>query len=542
MSIRIARREFLKRALRDLGAMGVGATIAEAVVGKLLSQAFAQTPLPPNPSGYYVHMTMPGGPPRWLFDLPLTPQGQTSSNFVAGGFGTLLEKTTNGLRPFYAATKQMVGGKEIHLPPVWTMSTSGQRFTDLLPNTLFIRGMDMEINSHELSNGRQIAPIIGGYSLNGMVAERSNRPMPAVIESGSGAAKSFKSKSGLATSSLDYAEGGLINPISTLLTPFIDFRGQRVVHSQEAQALQDQALAQFELYANSRGIASAPLKKMYDNAISLVESDIFKLSERWPATIQRYRAIINEALHPKKDALPGLFDIKGATSKSGPFKYAIGADSYVQLGDLRDMITAETMAPRMAENFAIAEILLDPVTAAMTLSFGGLRGLESGQGVISIGHDQHAIGSVVSTLATTLFYRAFIAGLTEFVKDLKSRGLFERTVIHISSEFNRTPRAGGEGSDHGPMGSNATLISGMLAAGGVIGNIKTASYNSTYPGTFGVAAPYSLDGFNRPIQVNDVARTISAMLGTDDIVTSGRSLLAPTGAAWHIKKPESKNV
>jgi uncharacterized protein (DUF1501 family) len=139
-------------------------------------------------------------------------------------------------------------------------------------------------------------------------------------------------------------------------------------------------------------------------------------------------------------------------------------------------------------------------------------------------------------------YRGVLGCLTEYVTQLKAKGIFDRTVIHISAEFNRTPKADGTGADHGFMASNTTLISGMVAAPGVVGNIQKASLSNTYQGTFGVATPYVLDNFNRPIQVNDVARTLSAMLGVDDIVTNGRALLKPENGKWVLRKPEAKNV
>lgn len=534
MKKHIARREFLKVASRNLGILGVGSMIYDTVLIQLFQKAFAQTTATLNPTGYYIHMSLPGGPPRWMFDLPLAPQGITNSNFLQGSFGTVIEKNAMGnYLSRYSVDKHVIGGKTIHLPPVWNMKVA-QPFTDLLQHTLFIRGMNMEINSHDLSNSRQVAPIIGGTSIHGAVADGSSRPIPGVIDGVSRASLAFKSKKGLSSNTL----GTDSNPIATLLQPFQNYMASRSVHNPAMAPLQEQAFKQFEKYAAERGIASSALSEMYDSAIDLIGNDIYRISEKWPSTLKKYNDLIHEALHPNKGSLPGLFDKAISSQASTAFK---GTDvKMVTLSDARDMITPTLSAGRMAANFAAAEILLDKVTASMSLGFSGLGGLESGTGSFNLGHDQHNAGNVVSTMMTTLFYRAFLASLTEYVEVLKTQGLFDKTVIHISAEFNRTPQTDGGGADHGVEASNTTLISGMLQKPAVIGNIQIADYNTRYKGTFGVSKPFG--GLPRAIQVNDVARTITNMLRVDDIVTNANPLLKPSGNFWIPKTEEANNV
>jgi hypothetical protein len=539
----IARREFIRRAGLTVGAWGLGSSIFESIVADFFGRAYAQTTgMPLNPSGYYIHFTMPGGPPRWYFDLPLTPAGKTAANFIEGGFGTHLDKVGADFKSTYVVEKHVVGGKTIYLPPVWNMKLAKQDFTSILPNTVFVRGVDMEINSHALSNSRQTAPIIGGLSLNGVVADGAARPMPCIVDSGSNSAVGFRSQKGLTASSISYAENANVNPASSLLAPFKNYMTGRSVHSAGANRLEEQAFREFEKYAEDRGIAASSIGAAYDNAITLMENDIYKLQEQWTATVAKYRAIIAEALFPKKGDLPGIFDKAVPSKTNGLFTFERGTGDYVTLSDIRDMLAATTKAPQMAENFAVAEILLDKATATMNLAMRPLTGLASGHGNFNSTHDQHFVGAAVSTIITTLFYRAFLGCLTEYVAALKSRGLFDRTVLHVSAEFNRTPKSDGSGADHGYMAGNTTLISGMIKENGVVGNITKASLSDTYKGTFGVAAPYVLDGFNRPIQVNDVARTITSMLGVKDIVTNGRALLAPKDGKWILRKAEAKNV
>lgn len=543
MKTRNSRREFLRRAGMSLGYLGVGSTVFDTVLIQFFQKAMAQELNKAiNPSGYYIHFSLPGGPPRWMFDLLLTPDGLTSSNFVAGGFGTTIEKSGSEFTAKYNVEKHVVGKKTVYLPPVWNMDLSKQDFSSLLPHTVFIRGLDMEINNHALSNARQVAPTIGGLSINGMVADRAERPMPSIIEANSGAATAFKSKKGLGASTIAYTENATTNPVGTILKPFQNFPKERAVHAGHSVRLQEQAFKEFEKLATQRGIASSAITNAYDNAMALIDQDIYRLSELWANTVAKYRSILNEALHPSKGTLPGIFNTKVSGNKNGPFRFNLNAADHVELADIRDMVTPSMTSPRMAENFALAEILLDTATSNMTLSLAPLTTVFNGKANFNMTHDQHYVGSVVSTMMTTLFYRGVLGCMTELVSALKAKGIFDRTVIHISSEFNRTPKNDHSGSDHGFMGSNTTLITGMVQETQVVGNIQKASYSNTYTGTFGVATPYVLDNFNRPIQVNDVARTITAMLGVDDIVTNGRSLLIPVNGKWVLRKAEAKNV
>ena len=551
MSKRSARREFLRKAAKTLGAAAIAPMAYDSILGHVLNRAYAATTgeaFEPNKMNY-IHMNFPGGPPRWMFDLPLTPHG-ASDKFTPGGFGTRFNAVGE---VEYFAQRFVVNGKQIHLPPVWGMKLSNQDFTSLLPNTFFVRGLDMEINNHGLSNARQVAPIIGGYSIGGMLADASGAPLPAVGDMGSNAAQAFRSKRGLAISSISYTESATVNPVGTLLASFKDFRGTRVTHLESRTKAQQKVLAQFERIAESRGIASATLGKMYGNAIELMDKEIIKLSDKWKDTVAKYRAIVDEALHPAKGTLPGLFDkaVSGAPATAmdpagSKFAFAATNGSVVKTPDLRDMlIKGRTAAPQMAENFAIAELLTGDVSSTMTLSFRPLTGLSrdgSPTALFNMTHDQHSVGVKVSVINTTLFYRAFLGCMTELVKSLKGKGLFDKTVIHVSAEFNRTPREDGSGADHGFMAGNTTLISGMISNVACVGNVVANPSMGRYKGTFGVASHFVSGGFDRAIQVNDVALTITSMLGVETIVTNGRSLLSPSGGGWAPLKEEAKNV
>ncbi len=92
------------------------------------------------------------------------------------------------------------------------------------------------------------------------------------------------------------------------------------------------------------------------------------------------------------------------------------------------------------------------------------------------------------------------------IKDLKSRGLFNDTLIVCGSEFGRTPVAevGGGGSqqngrDHNPFG-----FSMWLAGGGIKGGI-----------TYGATDDFGFKAVEKPVHVHDLHATILHLLGID---------------------------
>lgn len=89
-----------------------------------------------------------------------------------------------------------------------------------------------------------------------------------------------------------------------------------------------------------------------------------------------------------------------------------------------------------------------------------------------------------------------IAGL---LKDLKRRGLLERTLVVWGTEFGRTPGAQGDGRDHHPQGFCA-----WLAGGGIKGGV-----------THGATDELGFYGVENPHYVTDIHATTMKLLGID---------------------------
>jgi uncharacterized protein (DUF1501 family) len=102
-------------------------------------------------------------------------------------------------------------------------------------------------------------------------------------------------------------------------------------------------------------------------------------------------------------------------------------------------------------------------------------------------YDTHA--SEVDTLDTNL--EQTVPALVAFQRDLEARGLDQRVLIQVWSEFGRRPRENGSGTDHGAGG--LALLIGTRAAGKMVGEfpglskldenenvIRTSDFRSMY--------------------------------------------------------------
>ena len=403
----------------------------------------------------------------------------------------------------------------------------------------------MEINSHPLSNSRQVAPIFGGKSLHGVIADLMGSPIPAVVN-GSPSGLAFKSDKGLGSVNADYSN----NPVSSIISPFKNLPNNISYRTNEVQPIIDQFLNRIERYAESNRIPSSTLKEAHDSANQLIQLNIDSLALNWNSLLSKYTAIVNEALNSKYDELVGVND-KPIPLIAGDlrFKYAKtgSGDALLDLSDAREMIDGNVQKIEISRQFALTEFLMTTgICSVVDLNCAGnvlnnVKVSSSKRGAIVC--DQHDVGSVTSVIATTHFYRGLLAAMTELVKVLKDKRVFNKTIIHISSEFNRSPRADGAGSDHGIKGGSASLISGMFNEVAFIGNILKDGTPSN-PGTWGVAADWEFEnGDKRPIHVNDIARSITAMTGAKDIVSNGYPLVQPSGNGfWVPKKAGGKNV
>lgn len=85
------------------------------------------------------------------------------------------------------------------------------------------------------------------------------------------------------------------------------------------------------------------------------------------------------------------------------------------------------------------------------------------------GYDTHS--SQAATLPNDL--RTFAQSLTAFQRDLEARGLADRVLTHVWSEFGRRAKENGSGTDHGAAG--VSFVVGQHASGTMVGEFPGLS-------------------------------------------------------------------
>ena len=119
------------------------------------------------------------------------------------------------------------------------------------------------------------------------------------------------------------------------------------------------------------------------------------------------------------------------------------------------------------------------------------------------------------------------AMIYELRRVLIQNNMWDQTLIHVSSEFSRSPRTDGTGSDHASNSNVMTMMSGAIKQPIFMGNIKTNPFPTTLNvGTYGVSAPVIADADKQIVITNNIAAaTAAAILGVQNPVTQSSPLV-----------------
>ena len=108
--------------------------------------------------------------------------------------------------------------------------------------------------------------------------------------------------------------------------------------------------------------------------------------------------------------------------------------------------------------------------------------------------------------------------MLELVDALKSKNMFDDTVIQVMQEFNRAPKTSGAGSDHGISGQSCTYFSGAIKKPFISGNICVngqSRYDSSgyITGTWGMASlvTHASEG-RKNLNIGNAISTTAALL------------------------------
>ena len=206
----------------------------------------------------YVGIMMSGAPPRWMFDLPLRPNG-SSDPFVENPMACT-QIVNNQLK--YAQKK--VG--KYYVPIMWDklipqLTGGDKRMSQMLQNIIMFRGYNLGVDGHSGNQIRHFRPTAGGTSIDGQLGALSSRPIPNVA---CGTSYGFSSPTGSSQVSVSLSDS---NPLNTLLANF-NLSGSATPMSMKTSDVEeafDQVLKSMEKNAHKNNI---PLQNAYKNRLN----------------------------------------------------------------------------------------------------------------------------------------------------------------------------------------------------------------------------------------------------------------------------------
>lgn len=463
------RRSFLK----NLGLTAAAAAspielLLNGITSNLISRALAEEAQ--IEVGKYILIQQFGAPPRWMYDLFLSPYGSVENDVMPNGsVGSELIASGGRYTDTTYATHKVKG---INAPLIWTQNVANSQgqavpISKLMENMIVLQGIDALNPGHEPAAKLMNRPLTN-FSIDGVLADHANLPFSGL---GLGSVNlDFKSPKGKFmknySSGADFAR----------LIPEAFEAGIGHVYSRNAKAIDDAVLKL------NRGIASLKLggrALSFDqqSAKKLMLGEIQKIHEAYPALLQKYENIISETVRLSQN-LKGLTDLPvGKTgNRDDDVKYKMSSNLTVNDDDMRITIENSTIN-NLAKQFAVTEyVITNNLTSSTSLDVNNLRLQINGNGS-GLTKDQHETGAIASVFYTTIYYRIISACTLGLVEGLKSKpykgsNMFDHTVIRNSGEFGRHPRMDASGSDHSPWSSNCMLLSGMIKTPVVAGQIR----------------------------------------------------------------------
>ena len=327
---------------------------------------------------------------------------------------------------------------------------SGIPVSDLFPNVgacvddiTVIRGMVSDHPEHtnanfflHSGNGMQGRPSMGAWATYGLGSQCANLPGFVVLNS------------------------GMIPPggVDCFTNGFLPASYQGSLFREGAEPIAD--LRRTEPTADAQAAKMALLHRLDRSVVENSPHD-----DRLEASIANY-----ELAFQMQSAVPELMEISGETAAT---RRLYGMDN----SKTRTYGTQCLVARRLVERgVRFIEVLCPSTGGDRWDQHGGLR----------TGHADNAAAIDLP-----------IAGL---LKDLKSRGLLDSTLVVWAGEFGRTPMAqGGDGRDHNPYG-----FSVWLAGGGVKGGM-----------VYGATDDYGYHAVENRMTVHDLHATMLHLLGID---------------------------
>ncbi|PWU12687.1 MAG: hypothetical protein C5B49_15860, partial [Bdellovibrio sp.] len=403
------------------------------------------------------------------------------------------------------------------------------------------------VDGHPANHIHQLNPVPGAGSISGLVADLSRTTLKAVqYPSSLQNNTSFTSPKGSGLMAIPGGDAGtnLLNRLMYSFTP-------RPAYA-KVGSLRDRYKGYMEAsQAILQNANSSNVRQNFASTLKAFSQGIEDLDAAWAGLFGKYSKIVYQTFKDRSAAgisdepIPAVDDGVSSHSQYSLMLANSNAVHPITGFDLRDLVNNVDLT-EMAQDFALCEFILTRnLASSIELGFEQPGNLQvnylrifDGTRVISfptvqttsmpLVFDQHSTGAFPMVYLNNCFFRALAAGTAELVDQLKAAQVFDRTVLHLVSDFGRTPRPDGTGSDHGFDNMVTSLITGFNTSGPLmIGNIQAGSASAPIPGTYGFKAATKVSGNDLILSPAHVGSSIAELfhLARNPYATTGQPLI-----------------
>jgi hypothetical protein len=518
----------------------------ESIIKNLLNTARAEAAGLPL-SKYYVNINMDGGPLRYSFDHWLRNTGESEVLF-SPSLGTAF--TYNASNVITGTAYRTFSYKGYEIPTTFLGLDQGSRDA-FLDSFLVIRGFGSGVDGHPVNVPLQMHPVSGLPSLPGLIADHSNHPYQAIKFPVTDGFKHYRylSKNSVG---LNMLNGNA--PLDALLKPVIATNSLRTLRT-----------ANKDVFSNLRALLNSITEgtPQETKAIQIAKNSLSSASElmtrnfagfqaTYSSLVTDYNAVINAAL--RSSDIPGLtcaFEdtnrklqilSDGNTTSSLHQIWTSGAGSFVlPTGQDMTKVVDQAYIMNLASGLALAEYCIsNNLSSSIEVDSGSLANIRVAEGSGTMKphlHDMHGTGAYGSTFLMGIYYFALMSGVMRFRDKMIAAGKWQDTMVHFTTEFNRTINANGIGSDHGYNQMVGSVLSGAISGGPyVVGNV----YGNVNNLSQGYAAPLSGYPMVGTLGPQIATSTVASILGISNPWKNNSPALAVLNSNGTLNLPFGK--
>lgn len=546
-----------------------------------------------QPCRNYVQFNMYGGPGRWFFDSLLKPHDDSPYFFHPMYVNKFTKVDPHANNPYtmeYATHKI----EDLNFPFLWkhdipTTGPTRKRMSNLLDHMMIIRGVHMEGTiGHPINSSKMMAPFFGGESLDGCLADASNRLIPAISLGNGPVNRAFNAKN----RSVVRINSDEKNYLRFLLNPFFHPGKETFPQTGHMDSVLNEAISAMRVAHKLGHQKYSPLYQDLSRTRKLFRQSIDGLLAEYEKLVIKYRKIIHAAQKTTLNGiddlpLPGLklpIELPGDRNPKEALGMYLLETHYLTDNDIRDVLEEAYMAS-LAQEMALAEYVLTHGLSTSVLiapkkemgfMFENARtqnGVEipdmqseyndeknitrfsrgpaakNKSSSIVVPFDCHNTGVIPNTYMSSKYYYVLGSVLSELTSSLgrvsmENGSVFDETVVHLTAEFDRQSKDTLEGTNHNEDGHVSTLFSGAIKGPVLLGNIFSGGPSETEEtewGTQGFGAPISSFD-NQRIGIGNLNSSLCKILRIKPMLKRSHSFLELKKGSVISLIDEGKNI